>query len=239
MAGHALGVNGRCQAEPARATARAVSPEGLVVGIERSAEQIATALRSAREAGEDKLVEFRPGDALRLPLRADERGSFDVAHTRYLLEHLPNPLGVVRNMVQAVRPGGRIILADDDHDILRLWPEPAGSEPLWNAYIRSFERLGNDPCVGRRLVSLLHEAGAVPRRTTWVFFGSCSGERNFPSYDENLKGVLESAREAIIQAGLLDRTSFSAAIDALKVWGARPDAAFWYALSWAEGVRPQ
>lgn len=77
------------------------------------------------------------------------------------------------------------------------------------------------------------------QQTTWVFFGSCSGGPDFGCYVENLNGVLESAREVIIQAGLLDQKSFSGAIDALKVWGDRSDAAFWHALSWAEGVRPE
>jgi 2-polyprenyl-3-methyl-5-hydroxy-6-metoxy-1,4-benzoquinol methylase len=47
-------------------------------------------------------------------------GHFDVAHARFLLEHVPDPLVIVRTMVRAVRPGGRVILADDDYEGLRL-----------------------------------------------------------------------------------------------------------------------
>src|SRR5919204_622789 len=113
------------------------------------------------------------GTLRELPLTRAEWGSFDVAHTRFLLEHVPDPEAVVAAMVRAVRPGGRIVLADDDHDVLRLWPEPAAVRAVWQAYCGTYERMGNDPYVGRRLPALLHGAGAVPRRSTWIFFGAC------------------------------------------------------------------
>jgi SAM-dependent methyltransferase len=100
------------------------------VGIERSSEQLARAAALDRADGDAALVEFRPGDALAPPLRDEEWGTFDVAHARFLLEHVPDPAAVVRGMVAAVRPGGRVVLSDDDHALLRLHPEPAGFAPV-------------------------------------------------------------------------------------------------------------
>ncbi len=182
---------------------------------------------------------MRAGDALGLPLRREEWGTFDVAHARFLLEHVPDPLSVVRAMVQAVRPGGRVVLSDDDHDVLRLWPEPAGFIALWQAYIRTYDRLGNDPYIGRRLVSLLHAAGAVPSRNTWIFFGSCSGSPDFPDVVENLEKILLGARTLIVSTAHIEEESFDDGIESLKTWSRRPDAAFWFAMSWAEGRRRQ
>ncbi len=222
-----------------RAMARAAGSRGRVIGIERDAGQLEEARRQAAAAGESDLVEFRPGDALDLPLRADEWGTFDVAHTRFLLEHVADPLAVVRGMVRAVRPGGRIVLADDDHDILRLWPEPPGFRPIWHAYIRSYDRMGNDPYVGRRLVSLLHEAGAIPTRNNWVFFGGCTGSAAFIDIVENLAKILLGARPLILATAHVNEQAFDQAIDSLKDWSRRPDAAFWFAMCWADGVRPE
>ena len=222
----------------ARAMARAAGPAGHVLGIERSREQMAGAVRAARAAGESGLAEWRRGEALDLPLRQGEWGSYDVAHARFLLEHVPDPRRVVEGMARAVRPGGRIVLEDDDHDALRLWPEPPGFTPLWNAYIRSFDRLGNDPAVGRRLVALLHEAAVLPRRNTWIFFGSCSGSPDFAAYVENAAGLLRGARPAIVEGGLLPAATFDAAVRALDAWKRLRGAALWYAISWAEGRRP-
>lgn len=221
-----------------RAMARTAGPRGRVLGIEQSPEQIAEALRQAREGGEDGLVELRQGDVLAPPLGDDEWGSFNLAHARLLLEHVTDPVTVVRAMVSAVRPGGRIILEDDDHDLFRLWPEPPGFASLWQAYVRTFDRNGNDPYIGRRLVSLLQQAGAAPARNTVVFFGGCSGNPTFASAVENLIGVLTGALEPILRLGSLDRAQFDEAIAQLRSWKLRPDAALWYAIPWAEGARP-
>ncbi len=138
-----------------RLMARTVGEKGSVVGIERDAEQLTEARRQASEDGEENLVEFRQGDALDIPLAENEWGTFDVAHTRFVLEHIPNPLAVVKAMVKSVRLGGRIILEDDNHDSMRLYPESKDFDVLWRAYYQTYEILGNDPLIGNKLVSLL------------------------------------------------------------------------------------
>jgi SAM-dependent methyltransferase len=220
-----------------RAMARAV-PRGRVLGLERSEEQLAGAKRLAQMENEAALVEFRRGDVLNLDLRSDEWETFDVAHARFILEHVPDPLRVVQTMVRTVRRGGRIILADDDHGVLRLWPEPPGFSDLWNAYIRSYDRVGNDPYVGRRLVSLLHQAGASPTRNTWIFFGGCTGMEIFDVLTANMAGVVRSARETILGMSLFDQEAFDSVMGDYERWARRPDAAIWFAVAWAEGARP-
>ncbi len=219
-----------------RAMARAV-PRGCVVGIERDDEQLASAKRLAREDGEENLADFRQGDVLNLDLGAEQE-SFDVAHTRFLLEHLPDPLRVVKTMVRAVRRGGRIVLADDDHGVIRIWPESPGFYDLWNAYMRTYDRIGNDPFTGRRLVQLLADAGARPVRNTWVFFGGCAGMETFPVLASNMAGVVRTARETMISMRLVEEDAFDHAMDEYARWSQRSDAALWFAVSWAEGTRP-
>ncbi len=230
-----------------RAIARRAGPSGRVVGVERSEEQLAEAVRQAAADGETNLVEFRRGNAFDPPLGADEWSTFDLVHARFLLEHVPNPAAVIRVMAQAARPGGRVVVADEDHSVLRLWPEPPGLADVWQAYIRTYEVIGNDPFVGRKLVSLLHAGGLRPVRNRWLFFGACSGDQHLQDYGDNLIGILQGAREHILLR-LQERASgepasqggkyFDAAIAALRHWLTRPDAAIWYAVCWAEGLRP-
>ena len=215
-----------------RAYARAAAH---VIGVERDPVQLQEALRQAAEDGEASLVELRQGDATDLPLRAHEWGTFDVVHTRFLLEHVPDPLAVLRGMVRAARPGGRVVLADDDHEVLRLWPEPQGFAELWAAYMRTFSASGLDPLIGRRLVELLHQAGARPRRSTWIFFGSCAGSDTWDLVSTNLVQVLAGAREHVVARGGLDAAAFDDRMDVLGAWIRRPDAAVWYPMCWAEG----
>jgi SAM-dependent methyltransferase/putative methionine-R-sulfoxide reductase with GAF domain len=221
-----------------RAMARTIRQNGAagrVVGIEQDPEQLAEAIRLARLDGEGDLVDFRPGSAAEPPLMDDEWGTFDLAHARFLLEHVPDPETVVEAMVRAVRPGGRVILEDDDHDILRLWPEVPAFEKLWRAYLRTYDTLGNDPYVGRRLVSMLDDAGAVPVRNAMPFFGSCKADRTFEPMLENFIGLIESAPERILQATSITEEEIRGGLDALRLWGARTDASLWYVTCWAEG----
>ena len=49
-----------------------------------------------------QIEEIRRGDALEPPLRDAELGSCDVAHARFLLEHLPDTPAAVRVMMRAI-----------------------------------------------------------------------------------------------------------------------------------------
>jgi SAM-dependent methyltransferase len=223
----------------ARAMARAVGPTGEVIGIERSAEQIAGSSRLAAAAGEGELFQVRRGDAYRPPIEEHEWGSFDVVHARFLLEHVPDPLGIVKVMVRAARPGGRIVIEDDNHDTLRLWPEPEGFTALWQAYMDGFREIHCDPLIGTKMISLLHDAGAVPVRAALIPYTACTGEPLFEGIVRNLVEVVNGAREGIVRAGLLEAGRFDTAIAALREWGSRPDGAVWYYIAWAEGRRPE
>ena len=119
----------------------------------------------------------------------------------------------------------------------RLWPEP-GSASLWEAYVHSYEKLGNDPFVGRRLVSLLHQAGAKPARNTWVFFGGCSGQPIFDRHAENIYDILAMAKKTIVEEMFFDNAYFDQSLANFAEWAKRPDSAMWYGISWAEGMRP-
>ena len=220
-----------------REIARAVGSDGQVMGIERDKQQLSEARRQAHLQGESNLIEWRHGDAMKFPIEKSEWGRFDVAHARFVLEHLREPERVVHQMVRAVRRRGRVVLADDDHQILRLWPERPGFVDLWQAYIRSYEQLGCDPFIGRRLVSLLHDANAKPTRNHLIFFGCCAGAPEFSAFVQNLIGVIETARDIITGPIGFSSKRFGHVLRGVRHWSERPDAAIWYGLCWAEGVR--
>ena len=220
-----------------RAFARRAGAPAL--GLDRSPEQLALARTLAEYDGERDLVEFRVGDVHAPPLAASEQGGFDVAYARFVLEHVPQPERVVAAMAAALAPGGRLVLEDDDHETLQLWPEPPGVMPLWRAYTRTYDRMGADPYVGRRLVQLMHDAGVQPQRIAQLPFGACSGDATFVPLVVNLGGLFDSARDAILATGAFDAVGFDAAQAALEAFGERPDAAFWYTRRYAEGVKPR
>lgn len=221
-----------------RALARVAGDGARVLGIERDERQLREARRQAEVAGESELVTFREGDATALPLEEHERGTFDLAHARFLLEHLAEPLAAVRELVGAVRPGGRVVLIDDDHELLRLWPGCPPLERVWTIYWKSYRERGQDPLIGRRLPALLQQAGAPPTRVTTVFYGAARGGALFDPVVANLTAVLAGAVEAIRASGRIEPSEIDEALEALRAWSERPAATLWYSLPLAEGTKP-
>jgi len=214
--------------------ADAVGPEGAAIGIERNADQLAKALPHGASRPN---LRFRQGSAESLPLEPSEVGSFDVAFIRFVLEHVPDPRAIVREAMRAIKPGGRIVLADDHHALLTVHPECPAFDAIWHAYIESYHRIGCDPAVGIHLVELLHNAGAKPLRNTFLFFGGCAGQDHFLTLIENMIGCVDSARALLVKERLADAPTIDRAFADARAWAKRPDAALWYPLCWAEGVR--
>jgi len=221
-----------------RAMARKAGSDGVVVGIDQSDEQIEEARRQADAAGESGLVDIRQGDAVALCLSEDEWGTFDLVHTRFLLEHVPNPQSVVDAMFRAVRPGGRVILEDDDHDVLRLSPSVPEFDALWRYYIEMYHTLGCDPYIGRRLVQLLRNAGAISTLNDWKFFGGCHGAPMFEELVANFIGIIDGARDKLVTDTDVEDASLDSGFQAFLDWSRRPDASMWYGTFWAEGIKP-
>ena len=219
-----------------RQMARTVGRGSTVIGIERDGNQLEQAEQLAESEGDGDLVEFREGDVFHPPLEDSEWKSFDLAHARFLLEHVPQPVQVINQMARAVRPGGRVFVADDDHGNFLPWPEPRGFKVLWQGYVNSYKKSGNDPYIGRNLVSLLHEAGLTSVENSCVFFGGSAGSERFNAVAENLISALVGARESILATGVLDLDAYQYGIDGLHKWKTIPDAALWYSVFCAEGI---
>ena len=221
-----------------RAMAGIVGSEGRVVAVERDSEQLSRAAQLAAADGEEDRVDMRLGEAVDLPLREEEWGAFDVVHSRFLLEHVEKPDDVIEAMLWALRPGGRIVLEDDDHDLFRMWPEVPEFEWLWSALIEAWDQTRRDPFIGRRLVRLLQRAGAEPARNDWRFFGGCAGEASFSTLVDIFRGVVEGAAGLIAEHTRVTEDEMEGGLQAIRRWSERPDAAVWYATCWAEGIRP-
>ncbi len=207
-----------------------------VVGVEKSEVQLGEARRLATEDGENNLVEFRHGEATQLPLADDEWNSFDFVHARFLLEHVPNPSAVVGQMVRALKPGGRIFLMDDDHDLLRVWPECPELKTVWQRYWESYRDLGHDPIIGRKMAQLLVDENVEIEMVSSLFYGAANGQALFDPVVDNLLGVIVGATELLEKSNRVSASEMQEFRSAMDQWRNLKSATIWYSLPYVVGV---
>ncbi|MFI6940836.1 methyltransferase domain-containing protein [Streptomyces sp. NPDC050418] len=108
-----------------------------------------------------------PVQVLRHDVAADEPpgDGFDLVHARLVLVHVPDRERALRNIVRALRPGGRLLVEDADPVLQPLvCPDEHGPEQqLANRLRQGFRALladrGADLAYGRKLPRLLRGAG--------------------------------------------------------------------------------
>ncbi len=213
-------------------------PEGQVVGVEYAPQQYDRALRLAADDGEHQLVSFRRGSAYELPLHEWEWGSFDLVFMRFVLEHLTQPYFALQQAWRALKSGGMIVLVDDDHEHFRITPPNPGFELLWPEYMRVYEQLNLDPRIGRHLITMLYQAGFDSLALDFILFGAAAGEADFSHYANNLQVIIREAKDQMISPGGLHAQEFEQAMEQIRLWAQRPDAALWYLAPWAQGLKP-
>jgi ubiquinone/menaquinone biosynthesis C-methylase UbiE len=87
------------------------NPETRFTCVDISAESLREAARRASQAGL-KNVRFQRADLMRLPFRDD---TFDHVFVCFVLEHLPDPAGALRELRRVLRCGGSITAIEGDH----------------------------------------------------------------------------------------------------------------------------
>ena len=97
-----------------------------VVGVDQSAEMLATGRARVDAAGLGDRIELREGRAEELPF---EDASFDALTFTYLLRYVDDPAATLKELARVVRPGGRIAMLD--------FSVPVGiARPAWELYVR-------------------------------------------------------------------------------------------------------
>lgn len=136
----------------AREVASKVTP-GEVTGIDREEAQVETARQLAAEQ-DMRNIQFLRGDASALDY---PDAYFDAAYCRFVLEHAPNPTGVLGEMYRVVKPGGWVCAYEWEAGCFMTYPESAAIARVWQSIYHLQETLGGDPYVGRKLYGLFQE----------------------------------------------------------------------------------
>lgn len=134
-----------------------LAPEGSLHVVEPSptlAAQIQTHVRARPARG--LFVHQALGNALPL-----DDAQVDFSYARFVLQHIPRPLEVVREVHRVTRSGGRICAVDSDDGLVIFHP----AEQRVSALLREAQTIqaarGGDRFIGRKLQAMMAEAGFV------------------------------------------------------------------------------
>jgi len=133
----------------------AMVPDGRVIGVDADPKLLELARARAAAQGRNN-ARFIEAWADAIPLADDES---DFTYARFLFQHLPHPVDVARELSRVTRPGGRVVLVDTDDDAIIVEPPVPGLSELIRGSQIGQARMGGDRRVGRKLRSILHDAG--------------------------------------------------------------------------------
>lgn len=198
---------------------------GEVVGIDMSA----TVIESARAAGKDAdaaNVTFDVADAYALPYADD---SFDVVHAHQVLQHLSDPVAVLREMRRVAKPGGFVAVRDADYAGMTWFPSSPGLDEWLALYHEVTQANGAEADAGRRLLSWVREAGfdpagIVPSAGVWCY--ATPEDRAWWAGLWADRSVASNFAAQAIDHGLADEVGLELLADAWREWGQQPDGWF-------------
>ncbi|EIM73692.1 methyltransferase [Nitritalea halalkaliphila LW7] len=131
-------------------------PQLHITGLEYEPSQIAKANLNREAFGMPAdQVQFVQGDAHAIPLQ----GGFDGAFICWVLEHVHNPLQVLKETWKQLLPGGKVWVTEVFNATFYTYPHQPAVMHYWQAYNTFQREIGGDPDVGVKLGGLLQKAG--------------------------------------------------------------------------------
>ncbi|KAH9851763.1 methyltransferase type 11 [Lenzites betulinus] len=123
-------------------------PEGHVTALEIPDSDVLDKARAyAAERGVTNIT-FTTGNALALPFPDD---TFDVVHAHQVLQHVGDPVQMLKEMRRVTKPGGIVAARDADFSGMIWYPDVEGLEGWRQGYLKVTRANGGEPDAGRRL----------------------------------------------------------------------------------------
>ena len=204
-------------------------PRIRLTGVDIEPKQLEYARGHLQRSGvEATLVE---ADALELPF---EDESFDHVWMMWFLEHVADPLGVLREAGRVLVPGGAITAIEVDYSTCRADPSTPAMEALFRAMVQGMAASGWSDA-GTRLPGWLREAG---------FREVDEGERPFWWQGEDLSrqahyaaDVMESAHDALAQQPGATVEELRAGLEDLRSLASQPGAGLGWVMHKSTALR--
>ncbi|KAJ7716692.1 S-adenosyl-L-methionine-dependent methyltransferase [Mycena metata] len=205
-------------------------PLGHVTGIERSAADVLQNARAHAAAQGVTNITYALDDVLALGF---PDASFDVVHAHQVLQHLPDPILALKEMLRVAKPGGIVAARNTDFAAMTWFPESEGIS-LWHKTHQQVVRSnGGEPDAGRRMLSWALAAGVPKAQITatasaWCYSTPAEIAWWASTWEERVLSS-EFATSAL-ERGFATQADLDTMSRGWKTWGAQPDAWFGHLL---------
>jgi len=192
--------------------AKAVGPQGHVIGVDRDAGLLEIA---RREHGNLPNLRFEFGDATNLGFRSQ----FDIVTAARTLQWIPEPGLAVLKMTQAAKPAGMLVVLDYNHTQNQWEPEPpAEFRHFYRAFLAWRQANQWDNEIADHLPELFRSAGLVEIESHIQDEVVERGEQEFTERTALWSEVIKNVGEQIAKAGFCTESQLLGARERYDSW---------------------
>jgi len=131
-------------------------PKIKITGVDFSSAQLHVAAQYLKKPIKDERVELFQQDAQKLTL---DYKKYDAAFLCWFLEHVPEPLKVLKQVHKHLKPGAQIVLTEVFNQALFMEPYSPSYLRYWFEFNELQWTMKGHPFIGAQLGHLLKEAG--------------------------------------------------------------------------------
>jgi SAM-dependent methyltransferase len=162
-----------------------VGPSGSVVGIDRAAGALPLAEARARHLDYD-WVSFRDADLYAF----EPDGKFDALVGRFILMHVPDPVGAIRRLSGYLNPRAAVAFIELDIEAAGAIPDLPLLSTCIGWITATYRRVGAEPNMGSRLYATFRAAGLSPALTGMTHIAPASDVAVFAFAADTLTSLL-------------------------------------------------
>ncbi|MEP7268144.1 MAG: methyltransferase domain-containing protein [Saprospiraceae bacterium] len=201
---------------------------GKTFGVELSKEQ----LRQVPQFPPN--LEFILGDVHDLPF---DDNIFDLVYGRYILEHVSDPMKVLKEAYRVLKPEGKICIQENSVLWMEFYPACPHFIYAWKKFAQLQSMMGGDAMIGIKLFERMKKTGFKKLKISIAPEIHSFDDTSFNPWITNLIGNLNSAKIQLLEKSFLSITEFNAAIEELTEFMANTFASTYFAWNRIEAFK--
>jgi ubiquinone/menaquinone biosynthesis C-methylase UbiE len=204
---------------------------GQVTGVDAVGSVLDQGRLLAKERNVENVDFQGPVDANALPFGDS---TFDVVFCHQLLQHVNDPVGILKEMERIAKPGGIVAARESDYKSFAWYPEHTGLDKWSKVYELNARANGGEPNAGRVLHVWAKKAGLTPEHmkntvTSWCYTGARATQWAEMWADRALHSGFH---KTAVERGHASEKEVQEISDAWRAWGAMEDT--WYSVPSSE-----